>query len=196
MPSSQQMSVVVATEDDRPAMMATLLAAFTGDPFTRWLYPGAAQYFRSFPEMLGPFGGGAFEHGTAYRTADDTAVALWLPPGVSPDGEALGAVVQQGVSGERLAGMFGVFEQIGAAHPKEPHWYLPTIGVDPYAQGRGLGSALLAHALAIIDERHEPAYLESSNPINVPLYARFGFVPVCEIEAGDSVMTPMFRPAR
>ena len=26
------------------------------------------------------------------------------------------------------------------------------------------------------------------------MYARFGFVPVCEIEAGDSVMTPMFRP--
>lgn len=36
--------------------------------------------------------------------------------------------------------------------------------------------ALLADNLRQIDEAHVPSYLESSNPANVPLYRRYGFV--------------------
>ena len=36
-------------------------------------------------------------------------------------------------------------------HPDESHWYLPMIGVEPSAQGEGLGAALLRHALARCD---------------------------------------------
>jgi len=90
-----------------------------------------------------------------------------------------------------------VLEQIGLHHIEEPHWYLPMIGVDPSRQGQGLGSALLAHALARCDAEHMPAYLESSNPATVPLYQRHGFRVTAEIQAGASpVIYPMLRDAR
>jgi ribosomal protein S18 acetylase RimI-like enzyme len=82
-------------------------------------------------------------------------------------------------------------------HPTEPHWYLPLIGVDPSQQGNGVGSALMKHALEIVDRDHMPAYLESSNPKNVSLYERHGFEVIGEIQVGSSpTMRPMFRSAR
>lgn len=71
------------------------------------------------------------------------------------------------------------------------------IGVDPRAQGTGLGSALLRHALEQCDAQHLPAYLESSNPKNNPLYERHGFEVLAELQSGDSPpIWPMLRTAR
>jgi ribosomal protein S18 acetylase RimI-like enzyme len=93
--------------------------------------------------------------------------------------------------------MFGVFEQMAAFHPKEPHWYLPLIGTDPAKQGNGHGSALLLHALAICDREKLPAYLEASSPRNIPLYRRHGFESLGSIQVGNSpVITPMLRQPR
>ena len=86
---------------------------------------------------------------------------------------------------------------MGHYHPKEPHWYLPLIGVDPRHQRRGHGAALLRHALARCDRDHAPAYLESSNPANVPLYERHGFAVLDTIQVGSSPpIFPMLRTAR
>jgi hypothetical protein len=42
-----------------------------------------------------------------------------------------------------------------------------------------------------------PAYLESSNPANVPLYERHGFRALGTIQAGSSpTIFPMLRAAR
>ena len=42
-----------------------------------------------------------------------------------------------------------------------------------------------------------PAYLESSNPANVPLYQRHGFEVLGEIQVGSSPpVFPMYRPPR
>jgi ribosomal protein S18 acetylase RimI-like enzyme len=87
-----------------------------------------------------------------------------------------------------------ILEQMSAAHPKEAHWHLAFIGVDPAYQGRGIGAALLRHTLARVDEERLHAYLESSNPANVPLYRRHGFEVVREIRVGGSpTVTPMIR---
>ena len=56
-----------------------------------------------------------------------------------------------------------------------------------------MGSALLEHRLSMIEG---PAYLESSNVRNVPLYQRFGFEVIQEIslpEDGPALWT-MLRP--
>ena len=92
---------------------------------------------------------------------------------------------------------FSILEEMADYHIKEPHWYLPMIGVDPAQQGRGIGSALLRHGLAKCDEDHLPAYLESSRPANVPLSERNGFQVLGQV-GGDSfpVITPMLRQAR
>ena len=49
-----------------------------------------------------------------------------------------------------------------------------------------------------VDAEHAPAYLESSNPDNIPYYMRFGFEVTGEIKLPDGgpSMIPMWRPAR
>ncbi len=188
---------VPASSEDYDRSIASLVAAFICDPFIRWMFPDSRQYLHYFPLVLKYFAGRAFEYTSAYRSFDFKAAALWLPPGVSPDEEALGEVMGEGVAPERQDEVFGVLEQVGAGHPQVAHWYLPAIGVEPLSQGKGYGSALLARGLEVCDRDHAAAYLEATNPANIPLYQRFGFEVVGEIQAGSSpAITPMFRAAR
>jgi ribosomal protein S18 acetylase RimI-like enzyme len=190
------MSILHPGEAEREAVYATLITAFASDPVSRWVMPEAAQFLRLFPHVLQHMGGAALSLGTAVTAGEGRAAALWLPPGHGPDMEALGmAFVEAGVVPPEDSPAF--FGAMADTHPHEPHWYLPFIGVDPMAQGQGLGSALMAAALARVDQDGLPAYLESSNPRNRPLYERFGFRVVKDIRFGNSpLMQPMWRPAR
>lgn len=90
-----------------------------------------------------------------------------------------------------------LFEQMGRYHPQEPHWYLPFIGVDPFHQGKGYGSALMQNALIPCDRGQTLAYLESSNPKNISLYERHGFELLGTIQVGTSPpIFPMLRTPR
>lgn len=177
--------------------IGVIVLAFSSDPAARWSYPDPQQYLTYFPAVARAFGGRAFAHGTGHHLSGFTAAALWLPPGVLPDEEALGAVVQGSVAESLQAEVFAVFERMGSYHPTEPHWYLPLIGVDPTHQRKGHGSTLLQHALLQCDRDGAAAYLESSNPANVPLYQRHGFEVMGTIQVGSSPpIFPMLRPAR
>lgn len=83
-------------------------------------------------------------------------------------------------------------------HPATPHRYLAFIGVHPDAQGNGWGGRLVASVTESLDEQGLGAYLESSNPLNVPLYSRHGFVARDRVPLPDDapVMTPMWRDPR
>ena len=87
---------------------------------------------------------------------------------------AFGASLRRGLA---------VTELMKAAHPEEPHWYLAVIGSDPDVRGKGFGQALMRSRLDRCDAEYAPAYLESSNPDNVPYYERFGFEVTGEITA-------------
>lgn len=190
-------SVIVASALERDRSMATLVTAFTADPLIRWLFPDAHRFLSYFPQFNNHFAGSAFDHNSAYCTDDFGATALWLPPGVGPDEEAIGAVIAEGVDERRQEEVFAVFEQVKASHPVVAHWYLPVIGVDPLRQGKGYGSVLLEHGLAVCDRSHIAAYLEATKPANIPFYKRFGFEAVKTIQVGSSPpITPMFRAAR
>jgi hypothetical protein len=119
-----------ATHADTEQVVATILLAFSGDPFVRHWFSDPLQYLMHFPKGILAFGGSAIHHGTAHYAGGFSGAALWLPPGVGPDEEALGAHLQQTVAVEKQADLFAVLEQMGAGHPAEPHWYLPLIGVD------------------------------------------------------------------
>ena len=107
------------------------------------------------------------------------------------------SMIREHVPAERLDDMMRVFEQMDEYHPKAPCWYLPMIGVDPACQGRGYGSALLRFALERIDRDGAAAYLESSNPRNVPLDERHGVEVIGNIQAGTSPsIVPMLRSPR
>jgi ribosomal protein S18 acetylase RimI-like enzyme len=181
---------------DQSRLAAAIVLAFSADPAARWTYPAPENYLTHFPDLVRIFGSRAFECGTAHFIGDVQAAALWLPPGMQPDEEALMAHFQRTARAEDQDTLFAVFEQMGQYHPDEPHWYLPLIGVDPAQQGKGYGSALLMHALRLCDEDGTPAYLESSNPKNIPLYQRHGFEVLGTIQVGSSPpITPMLRRA-
>lgn len=189
--------VTELTPADQAAATQTIVLAFAADPMARWTWPSAHQYLEAMPRMIRAFAGEAFSLGTAWATDDYGAAALWLPPGAHSDEDGLTAVVESTVEPSRLAESGPIFEQMAAYHPEEPHWYLPLIGADPAHQGQGLGEALMTHALARVDRDHAPAYLESSNPRNIPLYQRHGFEILGEIRNGSSpTLVPMLRPAR
>lgn len=186
-------TVSVATEDERERVLSTVLVGFVADPMVRWFAPEAHTYLSLLPGF-DAFCGGAVDSGTAYRTDNFEGAALWHPPGRGPDGERLAAFFQQVVPEEDLDDVFSVFGAMEEYHPEGECWYLPVIGVDPTHQGMGMGAALMKHALQIIDEAGQPAYLESSNPRNISLYERHGFEAMGEIQFGRSpVITPMLR---
>ena len=150
-----------------------------------------------FPSFVNAIGGKAFAHGSAHYLEGYTGAALWLPPNVQPDENELFSLFQKTVAEELHKDVFAIFEQMGGYHPSEPHWYLPLIGVDPSWQGQGYGSALMAHGIAPCDRDKTLAYLESSNPKNIPLYQRFGFEVIGTIQAGASPpIFPMLRKPR
>lgn len=188
---------ILPPKSDLESSTAILLMAFSADPVARWTYPNAADYVRYFPEFIRAFAGRAFLSGTAYVSKDEGGTALWLPPNVGPDEDAVMEVFERSVSADLKEDVYNLLEAMGSFHPDEPHWYLPMIGVDTAKQGNGVGSALMAMAVARCDSDELPAYLESTNPRNISLYERFGFEVIGKIQYGGSPpVFPMLRMPR
>ena len=84
------------------------------------------------------------------------------------------------------------------AHPTGPHYYLEFLGTRRDEQGRGVGTATMQPMLERCDTEGVPAYLESSNPRNVPFYARHGFreTGVVEAPGGGPTLITMWREPR
>lgn len=189
--------VEIATEANADRVVATLTQAFRTDPLVRWVYPDPQQYWTYWPELLRLYAASALPQGTIYVTDGCAGVALWLPPGVGPDDEPLGELVQRSVLEHDLADVVHVLEAMAIAHPSAPHWYLPFVGVAPLHQGKGAGSALLRHALERCDDEGRPAYLEATTLGSLRLYERHGFEVTATIQAGSSPpVWPMLRTPR
>jgi ribosomal protein S18 acetylase RimI-like enzyme len=181
---------------EQASVIATLVSAFIADPVERWLFAEPLQYLTHFPAFVAAFGMGGFASDTVFKLGDCAAVAIWIPPGAEADGEAIVAALMESVPSDKHADTFSVLEQMDAGHPREPHWYLPWLGVDPALQGAGLGSVLLRHGLARADADRLPAFLETPNPRTVPFYERHGFVVSSVSQAGACPpVTSMRRPA-
>lgn len=191
------MHIRTMTAEDEAAAVATIALAFAADPMARWTWPEPRQFLDAMPTMVSAFAGGAFAHGGAFCTPAYVGAALWLPPGVHPDEQRMSALMDSTAAPSARPDLPALFEQMAAYHPDEPHWYLPLIGVDPACQGKGHGEALMSHATERFDRERLPAYLESSNPRNIPLYRRHGFEVLGTIQSGSSPpVVPMLRRPR
>jgi len=189
--------VAAAERFDVPQVLAILVAAFRNDSAARSLYPTDSEYERHFSGFLMAFGGRAFDEGTVDVDASGRAAALWFPPGIEPDGEAIIAYMEDTIPPERLGVLSVGMEIQSAMHPHETHWYLPWMGVVPEAQGSGLGSALLRAGLVRADTDGLPAYLEATSRRNAALYTRQGFRETGVVEAkGYPEIIAMWRLPR
>jgi ribosomal protein S18 acetylase RimI-like enzyme len=177
---------IVRLEDSRLGEASDVLArAFQDDPAWVWLISDPERRRRLLPWL--------FRVGFEVTTADvwTTAgvvrgAARWLPPGRPPMrvGPTLRALVTTPM---RLGAAIGPFlsygravEALRAEAMPGPHWYLAGIGVDPSAQRRGIGAALLEPGLAAAARAELPAVLLTNSEGNLPFYERHGFVVVRE----------------
>jgi GNAT superfamily N-acetyltransferase len=189
-------SLPEAIDVDKTISVITL--AFAADPICRFWYPDPETYYKYFPPFVRAFAGAAFEAGTAYVAEDCRGAALWFPPGIHADEDELNAVLEEGVPPALLIErVIPTLEKQNEAHPKEPHWYLPLIGVDPAHQHMGVGGRLLERSLEAADRDVLPAYLEATSPGSRDLYRRHGFEVVGQIRVpGSPPMWPMWREPR
>jgi predicted acetyltransferase len=61
-------------------------------------------------------------------------------------------------------------------------WHLMFLATAPEHRGRGLARMLLDRQLRRCDEDDTAAWLETTDPVNPPIYERFGFETVAHIE--------------
>jgi ribosomal protein S18 acetylase RimI-like enzyme len=151
------------------------------------------RYYRvMIRRVFGPRGG-------AWTTSDARGGALWMPPHAQrlSVGERIAEVLALLPRGAPALGRGGRMAELMADNrPRERHWYLNTLSVDPSAQRRGIGSALIGPGLARADAEGLGAYLETQRRANIPFYRRFGFEEVAEIRLPDSPpLWTMWRPA-
>lgn len=189
-----------ARADEAGAVARTLTRAFHDDPVQRFLFPEEHVYRRRALANFELIVRRTLTIGTVYVAGEHAGAALWLPPGGDfLDGWRGRLFGLQSVLMVRGAlGRAGrLFRALARHHPHEPHWYLPVLGTDPAHQGRGVGSAILAPALARADADGLPAYLESSKEKNLPFYQRHGFEVVSTLEIEDGpTLWPMLRKPR
>ena len=62
-----------------------------------------------------------------------------------------GGVDDRELDAATLSDLGEMFVHMIELHPTEAHWYLPVTGVDPAAQGRGMGTTVLRYGLALAD---------------------------------------------
>jgi ribosomal protein S18 acetylase RimI-like enzyme len=59
--------------------------------------------------------------------------------------------------------------------PREDHWHVGLLSVEPHVQGFGVGTKLIAEHCAHMDEAATVSYLETDKASNVRFYQRFGY---------------------
>jgi ribosomal protein S18 acetylase RimI-like enzyme len=181
-----------ATAADVDQVADILADAFHDDPVFRWLLPPAARRrdrrLRHFFELTAQSYLRTDRH--VYLTNAGQAAAVWSPPGAwaPTTSESLRHILPMArVFGTGLVRASRLETQMLRSHPRDiPHWYLYCIGTVSSVQGRGIGSRMLRTVLDEADTFGTPAYLESSNIRNVPLYERHGFHVLEEFKAAGT----------
>lgn len=178
-----------------------LASAFQDDPVFGWIFPAEGSRHRRLRRyFVTELHHESLRHGAVEVARVDGRVAgaaVWFPPGTWSGTEASALPGYLRACGRRLV-IASQYQSVAVrVHPREqPHWYLAIIGVDPVRQGYGVGAALLRSRLRRCDAEGLPAYLESSNLENVPLYQHFGFhvAGALGLPEGAPVVNTMWRP--
>jgi GNAT superfamily N-acetyltransferase len=70
-----------------------------------------------------------------------------------------------------------------------PVAWVAMVLVDVAVRGRGVGTALMKHALAFLDERGVRSVRLDATPLGQPIYEKLGFVPQFELARYEGVLT-------
>lgn len=179
----------VADDDELVVAAGVLARGFVDDPMVRWPMGGdlddRASLEARMTTMFTEVNRQSVELGEIWITEDRSGVAVWLAPASTASFEEDDKQMRPRIfgltddGGERYTRQW---DWVASRVPDEPLWYLDQLAVEPTQQGRGIGSALVEHGLAMARADGVSAFLETGNPDNIGYYERFGFV---VIEEGD-----------
>ena len=194
----------VAGDADIPAAVAALAEAFTSDPVLAFLFddgpdPDPVRHQALVTALFANrfLGGRGVDEIVVPDDPVDVreAAAVWVPPqrpnDSGPDYTMSGVVNRLALGDEVMNERLTALMPMLSGAPHTPHWYLAFVGTRPPARGRGLASALISAITRRCDEDGVGAYLESSNPANVPLYQRHGFVVTGEVAIKGGPTVPL-----
>jgi ribosomal protein S18 acetylase RimI-like enzyme len=196
-----------ATLDDVDRLARIAAAGFYDDPVLGWVFQDDDRRLDQLTFiMTGLVGDMLPDRGTVH-ILDGVCAAFWRDPAFE-HGRTTADRVEDAVGDARdeppMPFAPDELERLGilgaamvAHHPHEPHWYLNVVSTIPEHQGQGLGTAVLQPVLDRCDADGARAYLESSNPRNLSLYRRNGFVDAGEISLPDGPsLIQMWRDPR
>jgi GNAT superfamily N-acetyltransferase len=195
-----------ATTVDIDLIGAIGAAGFHDDPVMSWVLPDPATRRAKLTAMFTSLARDMVPANGTVHLVDDAAVALWRSPDFEHGRTAADRVQEEGAGGDRpgmplddgeLDRLAALGATMMAGHPHEPHWYLNVLSTVPARQGQGLGARAVAPVLEVCDRDGVRAYLESTNPRNLPFYRRLGFVDAGELTVpGGPTLTAMWRGTR
>lgn len=173
-----------ASGEDRRTVVEVLAEAFLFDTTSDWLVPEVGERRKVYENWFRILVDDALERGLIEVTGDGSGVAVWFPHlSPRPEPPGIDAEVRR-ACGRWASRFFALLGAMAAHHPGEPHQYLALVAVTPSCQGRGVGSDLLVHHHAWLDEHRVSGYLEATNTRNRDLYLRHGY------EAGQPFRLP------
>jgi len=189
-----------ASLDDVDRLAGIAASGFYDDPVLSWVFPDDAIRLDRLRFIFAGLTRDTLPARGVVHLAGDVCAAFWRDPSFEHGRTARDRVADSEGDAtfpfapdelERLA-ILG--EAMMANHPHEPHWYLNVVSTMPQHQGEGLGAAVLRPVLERCDADGVRAYLESSNPRNLPFYRRHGFVDAGGISLeGGPALTKMWR---
>ena len=187
-------AVVPLTREQLSAAAASLARAFQDDPLQTHVFPDPVERAARSPAHFLPLLEYGLRFGTVLTTAGEpTGAAVWLPPGDAyvTDKRAAAAGLDrlpELLGAEAATRFFAALSAVEPYHRTDvsvDHWYALVVGVEPAAQGRGLGRALLAPILEQADLHGVPCYLETAQPRNIGFYEHLGFRVLREVVAAE-----------
>ena len=184
--------------------LGTLFArAFADDPVSSWVTPDVSRRGK----VLARLNTAIVRHeglprGATYVTENAGTIvgaAIWQPPRPLPPNwrDVPFALVAGLALGRDIGRITRLGRAVSRARPRQRHWYLQLLGVDPTVQHTGLGRALVNAHLAVIDRQGIASYLETTAE-NLRFYEGFGFRVAGEIviRPGAPTEYSLFRAAR
>lgn len=169
------------------AARGVLAAAFADDPMLQWIFRGVEAREHATAAWLGLFVEAFASVGTIDVVVDDDgqvlATALWRTDGRSlpfSESPSVGGLMTAILGTDRTVEVGTGLGEFAEHKPEPPYHYLMFLGVSPAHQGRGLGRMLVAEGQRRATADGLGAYLESTNPRNLPFYASLGFATLGE----------------
>lgn len=187
-----------ATPADVPAVRTVMAHAFADDPMTRWMFPeptfadttaraeAVATYHGLHAER---YLAGADRSRVAEAGGAVVGVALWRWPDDDPSWPGVlpttAGVLTALVGSEHAQHVAAGFAAERAVRPQGTFAYLHYLAVDAAHRGRGLASGLVREGLARAEADGLPALVETTAPVNVPVYEHLGFALAAQVRLGE-----------